>query len=534
MSEYAGTAALTRLALRRDRVILPIWIAVFVLTVASSASATVGLYPTVKSRFEAASAVNDIPALVALYGRVWDPSSLGALSVMKLGAFGGAMVAVLAILLVVRHTRAEEEQGRLELLGSTVVGRRAALTAALLVVGGAMLVLGVLTALSQIAAGLPAAGSWAFGMAWATTGIAFAAVAAITAQLTVSARSATGWAVAAVGAAFVLRAWGDSAGGPSGSAVWSWLSPIGWGQQVRPYAGDRWWVLVLPLAFSAAAVAVAYTLAARRDLGAGLIADRPGPARAGGRLGSPLGLAWRLHRGTLAGWAAAFVLLGLVFGNIATQIGGLFDSEQVQEFFRRLGGTQALTDAFLATEFSFIGLFAAAYGVAVVQRLHAEEQAGHTEVLLAGSVSRHRWLASHVIVAVVGTTLLCVLGGLSAALSYGLATDSLDRFGVVLAGIVVYLPAIWVMAALVVWLFGLFPRLVSLGWAALVAVLLVGELGVLLDLPAWVMDLSPFAHVPRLPGGSWSWTPLIVLLGVALALAGWGAAGFRRRDLDTP
>ena len=86
---------------------------------------------------------------------------------------------MLAILLVVRHTRAEEEQGRLELLGATVVGRRAALTAALLAVGGGDARRSACsTALAQIAAGLPAAGSWAFGLAWATAGMAFAAVAA--------------------------------------------------------------------------------------------------------------------------------------------------------------------------------------------------------------------------------------------------------------------------------------------------------------------------------------------------------------------
>ena len=48
---------------------------------------------------------------------------------------------------------------------------------------------------------------------------------------------------------------------------------------------------------------LAYALAAHRDQGAGLIPARPGSPRAGPWLRGPLGLAWRLQRGGLAGWA---------------------------------------------------------------------------------------------------------------------------------------------------------------------------------------------------------------------------------------
>ncbi|MGH3762654.1 MAG: ABC transporter permease, partial [Actinophytocola sp.] len=271
----AGTGALLRLALRRDRIVASVWILLFVVMAASSASASQSLFTTVESRMRAAAAVNDTPATLALYGRVFDPTSLGAVSMFKLGAMGAALVALVAIFMVVRHTRSEEESGRLEMIGATVVGRYAALTAALLLAVGTTLVLAVLTALSLVGAGLPASGAVAFGLSWAGAGIAFAAVGAVTAQVTESARTANGLGAAVLAAAYLLRAAGDATG--VDTSTWlSWLSPIGWAQQVRPFAGDRWWVLAYLAVFAVLVSLAAYALVARRDHGAGLLAQRPG------------------------------------------------------------------------------------------------------------------------------------------------------------------------------------------------------------------------------------------------------------------
>lgn len=533
MNAFEGTGALVRLALRRDRIMLPVWLVVFVGMAASSASATVGLYPTVAERVAAADTFNRAQSLVALYGRVYDPTSLGALSMIKLGGTGAVFVAVLAILIVMRHTRAEEETGRQELVGATVVGRRAPLTAALLVAAGTYALLAVLTALALIAVGLPSDGSFAFGLAWAGVGIAFAAIAAITAQLTSNARGAIGLAVAVLGVVYVLRAIGDTAE-PGGPRWVTWLSPIGWGQQFRPYAGNRWWVLLITLGFAAVATWVAYALVARRDLGAGLLPDRPGPATAAGGLRSPLALAWRQHRATLLSWAAGFALMSLVLGNLASSIGGFFSSPQARDIFTRLGGAKVLTDAYLAAMLGIVGVVASAYGVQAAMRLRAEETAQHAEPLLATAISRTRWALSHTTVAMLGTTMLMLVAGLGAGLAFGAREGDMGRAWRVVEGALAQVPAAWVLTGIVVAAFGLAPRFVAAGWAALVAFVLLGELGPLFRLDHWIMDVSPFAHVPRLPGAPLVLTPLITLIVVAVLLTAAGLAGFRRRDIPVP
>ncbi len=522
---FAGTGALSRLALRRDRVMLPAWVAGFAAMAGFSASATVGLYPNEAQRVAAAEAVNSAAALVALYGPVHDPSSLGELSLFKLTAFGAALTAELMVFVVIRHTRAEEESGRLELVAAGRLGRLAPLAAALIVAFGASLLLAVLSALALIAAGLAVPGSFAFGLGWGFTGMAFAAVAGVCAQITTGARAARGIALLSIALAYAVRALGDISEGS-----WlSWLSPIGWMQQVRAYAGDRWWVLLLPLALAAVCVPGAFWLRMRRDLGAGLIGERPGPAT--GRLGDVFALAWRLQRGVLIAWSLAFAFFGFLLGSISDSVTGFLDSPQAQEFLMKLGGTEALADAFLATELSFSGIIVAAYGISAVGRLHAEEAEGHVEVLLATPTARIRWAMSHLIIALAGVAVILLVAGLAMSVGNAIALGDTGRAGGLLLAAMARVPAAWVMTGIVVLLFGWLPRWVPLAWGILVVALVIGEFGALWGLPQWVMDVSPFVHSPHLPGSSASSGGVLPLTVVAVVLVGAGLLGWRRRDL---
>lgn len=528
MSATAGAGILVRLGLRRDRIRLLVWVAVFALLAAGTAGATVDLYPTVASRVEAATAINNSPALVALYGPILDPRSLGALSLLKLVNLGAALVAVLTAMTTVRHTRAEEESGRLELVGAGVVGRGAPLAAALVLGAFMSLAVGIGCTLGLVAGGLPLAGSVAFGASWAGVGLVFAGVAAVAAQVAQAARNATGLALGTLGAAYVLRAVGDA----NDSVGWLvWLSPLGWGHRVGAFAGERWWVLLLPVAATLALAAVAATLSARRDLGAGVLPDRSGPARGGRGLADLPGLAWRLERAGLLAWAGGFVFAGVLMGALAGEVGSIVTSDASREYIRRLGGEKGMAEAYLAAVLGVSGLLAAAYGVHTTLRLRAEETSQRADAVLATGVSRRRWALTHLGTATAGTVVLVLTVGITGGLARSLQVGDLSDLPGVLAGALVQLPAVWVVMGIALAAYGVGARFAAAGWAALVVFLLLGTIGALFDLPRRVVDLSPFTHVPQLPGGTVHVAPLLVLLLIAAALDGVGLFALGRRDL---
>lgn len=530
MSSFVGTRALVRLALRRDRVILVVFLLILVASVAASADATVKLYPDASSRLQAAAAINSATATLALYGPIHDETSIGALSTFKMGMIGAVAMAILALLLVVRHTRTEEETGRLELLGATVVGRRAPLTAALLVTIGASLVIGVATTLGMLAVGMDAAGSLILGLGYACLGTAFAAVAGLTAQLTRGARTASGIAGIVLGVSYLFRAIGD-ASAPNGLGWLAWPSPVGWWQQTRPYAGNRWWVLAVLLGFAALVTALAYVLASRRDFAAGLLPDRPGRATAAASLRTPFALAWRLQRGSVLTWLAVFVVLGAVVGGLTSSVDSFLQSPQAKDLITKLGGVEGVRDAFLAVELGMAGVIASAFGVLSATRLRSEETALRAEPLFATSVGRVGWVLSHLTIALVGSAVLLAAVGLSAGVVSAKQVGDSGEVGRVLAGALVQIPAVWLIVGIVIAAFGLAPRAIVAGWIALVGFMLLGEFGSLFNLSRFVMDISPFAHVPRLPGGTFSAAPMLWLTAIAAGLIAIGLAGFRRRDI---
>jgi ABC-2 type transport system permease protein len=520
----AGTAALARFVLRYGRVRIPVWIVAIAMTIFASAASVKGLYPTQADLDAAAAPMYDNAAVIALQGPTYAIDTLGGNIVFNIGGFGYVLMGLMGMFLVGRNTRADEEAGRTELLRAAVVGRNAPVTAALAVTTGALAVLGALITLSMLALGLPTPGSVAYGAAMAGFGTFFAAVNAVTAQVTEHNRTAYGLSGAALAVSFVVRAVGDVGGG-----TLSWASPMGWAQSMKPYAGERWWPLLLLLGGAAGLVAVAFALLGRRDLGGGLLAVRPGPPTAARWLTRPWGLAVRLQRGAVIAWGVGLLLGGIVYGTLGDDVADLIgDNDDLANIIAQSGGD--LTDSYFSTAIAMLAVIAGGFTVSSVLRARSEETAGHAEPLLATALGRVPWLGSHLAVAVVGSALMTIVTGLGAGVTYALVSGDGSQVTRLTGAALAYTPALWVLAGVAVALIGWAPRAAPLAWAAFAWCALVAFLGQLLDLPRWALDLSPFEHVPSLPAADVDTVPLAVLTLVAGALTAAGLVGFRRRD----
>ncbi|TDP95181.1 ABC-2 type transport system permease protein [Labedaea rhizosphaerae] len=523
---------MVRLILRRDRVLMPIWVLFIGLVPLSYVSAINGLFPTAPQRQSYADLSAHNAGFVALYGRLHG-SSLGELVAWR-GGFIPIVIAIVAVLTVIRHTRTEEEAGRRELLGSTVVGRHAGLAAAVLTTAVACLLLGVVLAVGLTGQDLPASGAWALGMSMAMAGWIGVGIAAVAAQLTTGAGGARGIAMGVIAAAFVVRMVGDIASLGSNGLSWlTWVSPLGWLEAIRPFGANQWWPVLVLVGLTVLLTALAAALSARRDVGSGLLPARLGPASAGPALRSPFGLAWRLHRGLLAGWTIGFAVLGIVMGYLASSVGDLVnDSKEMAQVFARLGGAQGLIDNYLASVTSLFGLVASAYGIQAALRMRGEEAGGRLEPVLATAAGRTRWAASHLVFALLGPAVVLLASGLTMGLAHGLNVHDVGgQLPGVLAGAVVQLPAVWVLASIAVLFFGVLPRASMAAWVALVLCMVLSLVGPAVRLDQWLLDLSPFTHVPHLPGGAANALPVVVLVVIAAVLAAGGLAGWRRRDV---
>jgi ABC-2 type transport system permease protein len=526
VSTLTGTAALTRFALRRDRVRIAVWIAAIVLLVLSTAASTKGLYPTQADLDKAAATSEDNPAALAFNGPPVALDTMGGQVAFQVGAIGLVVVGLMALLLVGRLTRTEEESGRLELIRSMGVGRHAPLASGLLLVSAVCVVVGVLVTACLISQDLPVAGSVVLGASFTVLGLVFVGLAGVTAQVTENPRVASGLSGAVLGVSFAVRAIGDV-----GDGTVSWFSPIGLVQKTRPFADDRWWPLLVAAAVVAGLVVGAASLASHRDFGGGLVAPRPGPPVADDALVRPFGLALRLQRPAILWWAFAMLLTGIAYGSIADSIEDFVaDSEAMADILASSGGA-SLVDSYLGTSLLILALVAGGAALQSTLKLRGEETAGRSEQLLATPTSRSVWMRDHVVVALVGSAFTVVAGGFGIGATYGLMIGDLGQVPRLMAASLVYVPAVWTFVGIAAALFGVVPRLATAVWALLGGALVVGLFGTVLDLPTQVLDLSPFQHVPQMPAAGLSVVPLVILLALAAATTGVGFAGFRRRDV---
>ncbi|NKE61043.1 ABC transporter permease [Lentzea sp. PSKA42] len=491
-----------RFLLRRDRVVLSAWVVLIAGVVLSVTGQYSRMFPTPDAALAFARDVAGNAALTAFTGQLTEPT-LPGLIMWKIADVAFTLTALMAVLTVVRHTRAEEESGRQELLRSTPVSRLAPLATALGLAMGASLLVGALVA---------AIGGVRFGAAVAAPGLVFAAVAGVAAQLTERSSTARLIACGVLGVTYGVRFAADGSG-----VLWlRWFSPNGW-SHLALVSG---WVLVVPLVAAAALTALAFRLNLRRDFGAGVVPARPGSA------GGDVSLPWRMHRTQLIGWTVAFALAGATMGGVAAGMRGTIDGAApvMREFLRRYGSGE-IGDTLLWMVLISLGGTAALFPVLTVLRIRSDETSGRAELLLSTAVGRMRWAAGHVAVAVTGTVAMMTAAGLAAG------RGDLR----VLTAAWLQVPPALTVGAVAMLAVGFLPRAAAaISFVMWLAVNMFGEIvGPSLGIGYDVANLvSPFHFLPRvLTGEQLTAAPLLGLAAVAVLLTSVGMARLRVRDL---
>ncbi|MET3919454.1 polyketide antibiotic transporter [Arthrobacter sp. UYEF20] len=524
----------------RDRVTLPVWILGIALLGYATSNAVVTHFGDETARTAIITLAASNPAFLFVRG-LPDGTGTGAVVFFQGYAFTAVLAGLMSTFLVVRHTRADEELGRAELLGSVPLPRAASLGATLLLGAAANLVLAVSVAAGFTVAGLPISGAVGAGAAVGAVGVFFVATAAAVAQIMPSGGSANGAAAGLVGAAYLIRGTGDALGTPAADLLhvtnaWpSLLSPIGWGQRSRPFTSPDPAPLLALLAAALILATAAVLIRERRDLGASLLPQREGRERAGAFGTSFVGLAWRLQRSTLAGWCVGAATLGAVAGLLGPLVTETVSGvASLKELITRLvpGGRAELIDVFITALLGMAGVFAAAAGIQAVLRLRAEEVEGRAELLLAVPRSRARWLGANLFIAAGSAVVISGTAGAAAAIGLGISGAANGPAGMLVPAALAHVPAALVFLTATSLVFGAAPRLsIPLGWGMLAVGLILGEFGDLFGLPVWLQDLSPFRHSSAMPVEPFDPAGALAMSVVAVGLAALASFCLRRREL---
>ncbi|MBM7580451.1 ABC transporter permease [Jeotgalibacillus terrae] len=530
LKPFYQTGSLIKFYLRTDFLKILIWtISITALTMLT-AWAFEDLYPSEAERLAIAETMKN-PAMTAMVGPGYgiENYTTGAMMAHQMLLFTAILAAVMTILMTAKHTRGDEEDGRAEMISSLPAGRLAPLTSVLAVVGLSQLLLAVSigTALSGLnIESMPPGASFLYGAAIGGTGLFFAGVTAVFAQLSESSRGTSGFAFLILGVSYLVRAIGDVS-----METLSWLSPLGWALKTEVYVSNLVSPLVLLSAGSSALALAAFGLMLKRDLGSGMLPSKPGRSNASPLLLSPFGLALRLLRTSVIVWAVALMAIGASYGSVLGDLESFFSSNEMLSNMVNATGGLSLTEQFISMLMAIMSMMAAVPALMFFYKLKSEENKSRMENIYARAVSRQKVFLSYLAVAVVFGSLMMIIATVSL---WGASVSVMEEplgFAVVLKSGLVYLPAIWVMIGIGAVFTGIKPGLTGLAWGYLIYSFLVVYLGGLLQLPDWPGQLSPFGHVPQIPGEEISWLSLMILTVISLALTIVGLRGYQQRDL---
>lgn len=509
------------------------WGVVFGGYVAVQALAYATSYPTVASRRKLEAEFGSSPGISALVGPAHSLTTVGGYTVWKCLtalAIGGA---VWGLLLATKLVRGEEEAGRSELLLSGPTTRRRFTIQRVLGLAAGPLALFVTTSLLVLAAGhssklrFGVGASLYFAVAAVGGAVMFLAVGALASQLVATRRQAASYCAAFLAAGYAIRMVADAGTG----LTWlRWLSPLGWIEQLRPFARPDPVALVPIVAIVGCSFGAAIWLGGRRDLGGSLLPDHSSAKARLGLLGGPVALELRLQRGVLVSWALAICAYGLLLGGIAKSAGqAIVSSPTLRAVFARLGVTGP--EAFLGFALLIVAVLLGFVAAGQVNAARLEESSNRLELFLVRRTSRIAWMTGRAGTCATVLVVGALLGGVSVWAGSAMASAGIPFATLVRAGVNVAPPAI-VVAAFGLLAFGVRPRSTAfvtyglLSWS-----LLVELLSGVAHVNHWLLDSSVLHQMAPAPGAPVDWSVDGVMVLVAITATLIGVASFARRDL---
>ena len=486
-------------------------------------------YPTSAGRLAFADSFAGNKGLRLFYGEPHDVLTVSGYTAWRVGGTLAIAAAIFGLLAAVRALRAEEDTGRMELVLAGVVGRRTVNLSAMTAIAAGILMLWLAEFAGFLVAGLPAGGSAYLALATASVVPVCVGVGAVASQLAPTRRIALELGGAVVGLMFLLRVVADTA---SGVGWLRWATPLGWAEELRPFTGAHPLVLLLPISVTALLLMAAARIAAGRDIGTGVLPARDTADPRLRLLSSPTAQALRTERGLLIVWTSSVAAFAYILGVVSNSISSADVSKSVQKEIAKLGSGSIVTPTgYLAFVFIFFVLAVSLFACAQVGATRQEEAEQQLETLLALPVSRRGWLGGRLLLATSAAAAISLVAGLCtwAGAASGGARISLPR---TLEAGANCLPVALLFLGIAALAYAVVPR-ASAGIAyGLVAVTFLWQLvGSLLGAPAWLVGLTPFAHVGLVPAQSFRAGAAALMLAIGAAAALAAIRVFRRRDL---
>ncbi len=529
---FKGTSHLIKIITRGHRFQISAWLFGIVVVSIAVASSYQSVYQNDSDK-QAFALTMQNPAMVAMLGPGYETEdyliTVGTQFAHEMLLFTVIAVAIMNILLIGSSTRTDEETGRIEVVRSLPIGRLSYLAASIIVIAIVNLLLTLVTGLGIFVLnidGFTFESSILYGSILGSSGFVFGAITALFAQLSDTSRGTKGLTFGVLITSYLLRAVGDV-----GSEHLAFISPLGWTVRTGVFIDNNWWPIITLIIFSVILLVLTFYLNSIRDLDAGFLPNRIGKNHASSFIKTTFGLVYQLQKVKVIAWSIGIFTLGATFGAVMGDMEKYFtDNEFVQMILSQVGDF-SITEQFLSMLIGIMSLISTIPVIMTILKLKSEENSNRTEHFYSRAVSRNSVLGSFTLLAIIESIIYLILLAFGLWMAATIMMEDSISFVTIVQSTLVHLPAMWVMIGITVFLIGNVPKGLNVIWIYYAFCYIVVYVGGMLKFPDWVMNLSIFEAIPKLPGEEVEVIAYVMLFVLSVIFLLVGFIGYNKRDI---